>query len=74
MTFGLIKTHPCDIASRGAGPSYGKPRPINTCQKYNNLTKNKSGTILFSPSAERKLIQGLLGKHLKCVINMKDSP
>ena len=34
-----MKTHPCDIASRGAGPSYGKPRPINTCQKYSNLNK-----------------------------------
>ena len=74
MTFGLIKTHPCDIASRGAGPSYGKPRPINTCQKHNNFTKKKSGTILFSPSAERKLTQGLVGKHLKYVINIKHSP
>jgi len=27
---GLMKTQPCAIASSGAGPSYGKPSPINS--------------------------------------------
>ena len=28
--FGLMNTQPCAIASSGAGPSYGKPSPINS--------------------------------------------
>jgi len=30
-----MNTQPCAIASSGAGPSYGKPSPINSC-KYNH--------------------------------------
>ena len=37
LTFGLRNTHPCAMASSGAGPSYGKPRPtkiLERCWRY----------------------------------------
>lgn len=33
LNLGFRNTAPLAIASNGAGPSYGKPRPINICER-----------------------------------------
>ena len=35
---GFRKTHPCNMASNGAGPSYGNPRPTKTWKYNHRLT------------------------------------
>ena len=35
LTLGLRNTHPCAMASSGAGPSYGKPRPMKSLDCWN---------------------------------------
>ena len=38
LNLGFRKAHPFAMASRGAGPSYGNPRPTNSCKTEKHTT------------------------------------
>ena len=43
---GLMKTHPCAIASSGAGPSYGKPSPMNNFNNKNMTFEHRNSSSM----------------------------
>ena len=44
-SLGLMKKQPWEIASKGAGPSYGKPNPIKTLASYKGRCRRRVGYV-----------------------------